>query len=183
MRGRPPTLAAGHDSRLSKWGGEPRKRDGIPPSRLGVRTGCDARSGAGEARVERTAAMLLWEALEKPQRNAKEASPGEAEPSRVVRLPYDTRCVAVTKSGRRCRGKSRDGKDYCIFHDPEVAAKRQAAMAKGRRNRKSPIPPPGWVFAQTQGSLRSWACDGSVVSRGPTRHCHTGDGACVVSAF
>lgn len=85
--------------------------------------------------------MLLWESL---NAGLDDKLPANQEKTAVacgtVRLPYDTRCAALTKSGRRCRGKIRAGKDVCIFHDPEVAAKRVAAARKHRHRRLSHLP-------------------------------------------
>jgi len=87
--------------------------------------------------------MLLWEVLstttDRPQ---AEASNGHAAPPRTVRLPYDKRCAAITKTGARCRGKIRTGGDFCIFHDPELAAKRRSRQtaANPRRRRLMHLP-------------------------------------------
>ena len=78
--------------------------------------------------------MLFWEALRKPIKNRTNGSNGNnAVKLHVPRLPFDTRCPALTKSGRRCRGKIHQGREWCIFHDPELAAKRQRALAEARK--------------------------------------------------
>lgn len=70
--------------------------------------------------------MLLWEALKaRAKSEGREASTGETVAEVVGRLPFDRRCAALTKNGKRCRGKIRDGREWCVFHDPEVAAKRK----------------------------------------------------------
>jgi len=89
--------------------------------------------------------MLLWEALRKPVKNRTNGSNGNNTVKlHVPRLPFDTRCPAVTKSGRRCRGKIHPGRQWCIFHDPELAAKRRRALAdartRKRRRRLSHLP-------------------------------------------
>ncbi|HNQ22343.1 MAG TPA: hypothetical protein PKK06_04545 [Phycisphaerae bacterium] len=86
--------------------------------------------------------MLLWEVLcQLAANNTKDASADPAAPVRVKRLPYDTRCCVVTKSGRRCRGKARPGTETCIFHDPVVCEQRRSKLAAGRgRNRLARLP-------------------------------------------
>ena len=47
--------------------------------------------------------MLLWELVSKP-RGIEENGHGDSPaPLRAQRLPFDKRCAAITKSGRRCR--------------------------------------------------------------------------------
>ncbi|MEE9293814.1 MAG: hypothetical protein V3W34_02460 [Phycisphaerae bacterium] len=51
-------------------------------------------------------------------------------------MPYDTRCSAITQSGRRCRGKIRKGTDFCPFHDPALTKEqRRGIAAQGGRSR------------------------------------------------
>ncbi len=81
--------------------------------------------------------MLLWE-LVTPTPPIESAGPaGEpAAAPQYRRLPYDTRCAARTKRGRRCRAKIRPGTDYCSFHDPAVTdERRRRNAAKGGRSR------------------------------------------------
>ncbi|MCH8879429.1 MAG: hypothetical protein IID34_06045 [Planctomycetes bacterium] len=81
--------------------------------------------------------MLLWE-LVTPTVPTEPVSPGgePAAPPKYRRLPYDTRCAAKTKKGRRCRAKIRPGTDHCPFHDPEVTdERRRRNAAKGGRSR------------------------------------------------
>ncbi len=81
--------------------------------------------------------MLLWD-LVTPTPPAESVSPGgePAAPPKYRRLPYDTRCAAKTKKGRRCRAKIRPGTDHCPFHDPEVTGERRRRnAAKGGRSR------------------------------------------------
>ncbi len=81
--------------------------------------------------------MLLWE-LVTPTPPIEAAGPaGEpAAPPKYRRLPYDTRCAAKTKKGRRCRAKIRPGTDHCPFHDPAVSnERRRRNAAKGGRSR------------------------------------------------
>lgn len=81
--------------------------------------------------------MLFWEALsESAGRRRSDPSPVDAPPCRTRRLPYDTQCVATTKSGARCRGRIRKGTEFCPFHDPDMTAERRRRIAaKGGRNR------------------------------------------------
>lgn len=89
--------------------------------------------------------MLFWEFLHKtntPTRLEK-IPDGSPAPAVTQRLPYDTQCSATTKVGARCRGRIRQGRDFCPFHDPELLAKRHHRMsetgAKHRRARLSHI--------------------------------------------
>lgn len=72
--------------------------------------------------------MLLWESLHIPGRDGKRP-----------RIPGDKRCVALTKSGRRCRGRAQGEGGVCVFHDPalEVQAKLQAARVRRPTNKKT----------------------------------------------
>ncbi len=94
--------------------------------------------------------MLLWEILNRAERSVDD-HPLEAENGirplagllRTHRLPYEKRCAALTKSGRRCRGRIREGSDWCLFHDPAIAAKRRLqspSSAKRRLRRLSHLP-------------------------------------------
>jgi hypothetical protein len=85
--------------------------------------------------------MILWEALRR-QTVTEPPSRNEGQPVHVRRLPYETRCSAVTKSGTRCRGRVRPDSEFCAFHDPVVAEKRRRALsnAKSRRRRLSHLP-------------------------------------------
>ena len=75
--------------------------------------------------------MLFWEALNAStdERNHKTTNGSQTLTVRSRRLPYDTRCIAVTKSGARCRGRIRKGMETCLFHDPEMTAERRRRMA------------------------------------------------------
>jgi hypothetical protein len=89
------------------------------------------------------AAMLLWEHLGAMARQKSEIKPTSASAARqTVRLPFDTRCAALTKSGKRCRGRVLPDKEHCVFHDPETAAKRESARLKksSRRNKLARLP-------------------------------------------
>jgi len=87
--------------------------------------------------------MLLWEALNVPCKRSPEdrgaKSVVDLEP---VRLPYDTRCSKVTKSGKRCRGRIRKDSEYCPLHDPAVEERRLrgARPPVRRRNRLANLP-------------------------------------------
>ena len=92
--------------------------------------------------------MLLWEFLTVPIENqTAQADQKSTIAPRLRRLPYDTRCSAITKSGRRCRGRILNGSDLCIFHDPVLAAKRQQRLAANRRrgNRRLTHLPDGYL--------------------------------------
>jgi len=103
--------------------------------------------------------MLLWEMLEArppqdrdsstkpPGASASGSEPSTPKPTHTVRLPFDMFCCAVTKSGRRCRGRIVKGREYCIFHDPELAARRKKAMssAPAKRRRKLSHLPDGYL--------------------------------------
>jgi hypothetical protein len=82
--------------------------------------------------------MLFWEALQKQmEKGLRELSEHDDNNGHVQRLPFDTRCVARTKSGHRCRGRVRKGSDFCPFHDPAISAEqRRANAAKAARSRK-----------------------------------------------
>ncbi|GEM_PF-1144377 len=92
--------------------------------------------------------MLLWEALKaRAKAEGREASTGETVAEVVGRLPFDRRCAALTKNGKRCRGKIREGREWCVFHDPEVAAKRKPAPTPEnvRRHRRLAHLPDGYL--------------------------------------
>lgn len=57
---------------------------------------------------------------------------------RVTRLPFDRRCAGRTKAGRRCRGRIREGSDFCFFHDPTVSEvhRRRNAVKGGRASKR-----------------------------------------------
>ncbi len=88
--------------------------------------------------------MLFWEFLHNAKGREAEQSVNETRyPLRTQRLPFDTRCSALTKSGTRCRGRIRHEGEFCVFHDPEMTAKRRQAMAEKRvqsRRRLSHLP-------------------------------------------
>jgi hypothetical protein len=66
---------------------------------------------------------------------------------RTQRLPFDRQCAAITRSGRRCRGKIRQGSDFCPFHDPRVTAehRRRVASEGGKRSRRLRHLPDGYL--------------------------------------
>jgi len=81
--------------------------------------------------------MLLWELLNEQARAAREAINGtSSHPARVARLPFDKRCSAIAKSGRRCRGRIHSERGFCIFHDPAVIEARRRALAARRGGRQ-----------------------------------------------
>ncbi len=78
--------------------------------------------------------MLLWEFLTAPIQNGTTQNTGlRAVVLRTQRLPYENRCAAITKSGRRCRGRIRRGSDWCVFHDPDLAAQRRSMSSSSRK--------------------------------------------------
>lgn len=92
------------------------------------------------ARLRRSAKVrLLWEMLRRPARQADEAKVGLTSLAEVPkRLPGDRRCVAWTRSGRRCRGRIRPGSEFCAFHDPSITAeKRRANAIKAAQTRRT----------------------------------------------
>lgn len=81
--------------------------------------------------------MLFWEAVAARRNRRREASERKLSILRSGRLPYDKRCAASTKSGRRCRGRIRGGTEFCSFHDPEVTEQqRRFHSSKGGRSRR-----------------------------------------------
>lgn len=78
--------------------------------------------------------MLLWEVLSAPIGDGNGHSRKDMSSQATRRLPYDKHCAGITKSGRRCRGKARNGSEWCLFHDPELAAKRKRALAAARKD-------------------------------------------------
>ncbi|UCE61318.1 MAG: hypothetical protein JSU63_06135 [Phycisphaerales bacterium] len=88
--------------------------------------------------------MLLWERLTATTRVDQTPDPNQQKTEIVPRrLPYDTRCCAITKVGRRCRGKIRKGTEFCAFHDPQLAAerrRRQTGKGGSRHHKLSHIP-------------------------------------------
>jgi hypothetical protein len=93
--------------------------------------------------------MLLWETLTgeaEAGAKAKQANSGEPVKRAVrgKRLPYDKRCAALARSGHRCKGRIREGSDYCTFHDPAMTAERRRRIAaKGGKSRRNLAHLPG----------------------------------------
>jgi hypothetical protein len=87
---------------------------------------------------------LLWESLQIEAPQTQEGKPVVVHAAlRSHRLPYNTRCVAVAKSGRRCKARVRKGSDFCAFHDPSISKEvRRKNAAKGGRshNRIASLP-------------------------------------------
>lgn len=79
--------------------------------------------------------MLMWERLTSTVPVDENSSGRSLRVATVTqRLPYDLRCCAITKAGKRCRGRIRKDTDFCPFHDPTVSAEqRQRDAAKGGR--------------------------------------------------
>jgi len=89
-------------------------------------------------------AMLLWEAVLSTfgvNKNGEKIEDINGVPR--PRLPYDCRCSALKKDGKRCNGKKRPGLEFCLFHDPVLIERRRASLANGsprRRNRLMYLP-------------------------------------------
>ena len=93
--------------------------------------------------------MLLWELLTRVvARDANAGVPTTSQADSVaMRLPYDTRCCVITKSGKRCRGRIRKGTEYCPLHDPSLVERReqQSAVARARRRHRLAHLPDGYL--------------------------------------
>ena len=93
--------------------------------------------------------MLLWEALQTLLCGNNTSVVGSTVPTGGTsrRLPFDKRCAAVTKSQKRCKGKIREGSEFCCFHDPEIAERRKKHLqVKGvRRHRRLTHIPGGYL--------------------------------------
>lgn len=131
-----------------------RRREG--PARDGtvctIRRGTSARGtaliAASGVSTKGRNAMLLWETLcVQPEERQSDARRNGTTKSPTRRLPFDRRCSALTKSGKRCRGRIREGTDFCPFHDPAVSRerRRQIASEGGRRRRRLAHLPDGYL--------------------------------------
>ena len=90
--------------------------------------------------------MLLWEHLSRILPiGAKKNDLADAPLPRSTRLPFDTRCAVITKSGRRCKGRIHKGGEFCALHDPQVAAKRRLAGNNARRENPLSKLPDGYL--------------------------------------
>lgn len=90
--------------------------------------------------------MLLWEYLAVPEHDPKANGAAVTVPlPQSVRLPYDTRCAAITKSGHRCRGRVLPNRECCFCHDPESVAKRQASGRRSKHRSKLARLPDGYL--------------------------------------
>ena len=91
---------------------------------------------------------LLWESLQAQPGDEKESKPTVIHAAlRSHRLPYDTRCIAITKAGRRCKGHAHKESEFCPFHDPAVssATRRRNASKGGRSHHKLARLPDGYL--------------------------------------
>jgi hypothetical protein len=106
--------------------------------------------------------MLLWEALTTNGTTAGKKTDLVCK-TRIVakRLPFDTRCSIITKSGKRCRGKIHGDGNHCPLHDPQIAAKRREAANKPRKP-KNPLSrlPDGYLR-----KLSNYAAAGNAMDR------------------
>ena len=88
--------------------------------------------------------MLLWEALTvQVHANGRDHTNGCGVKLQPVRLPFDKRCLQITRSGKRCRGRVRKDSEYCPLHDPAFAEARRRGNAKrapGTRSRLAHLP-------------------------------------------
>lgn len=105
--------------------------------------------------------MLFWEAVFPRRRRRPAIRPLEPTALRSVRLPYDKRCVGVTKAGRRCRGRILEGSDYCTFHDPDISDQRRRDNASkgGRSQRRLSHIPDGYLRRLTDRASIGHAMD------------------------
>lgn len=87
--------------------------------------------------------MLLWEALTKLRAPENETAARPEDLLCPQRLPYDKRCATITKSGKRCRGRIRNGSEHCALHDPAVVEARSHRRVTSKtiaRRRLSHLP-------------------------------------------
>lgn len=91
--------------------------------------------------------MLFWEALGVAESPGGDGRISAKPISNVQRLPFDRRCSATTKAGRRCRGQIREGFDFCVFHDPSltVERRRRNAIKGGRSHHRLSHLPGGYL--------------------------------------
>jgi hypothetical protein len=93
---------------------------------------------------------LLWERMKTVLANFanQQSTNGHhpvGVPGQLVRAPGDCRCVARRKDGQRCRGRIREGSDYCLFHDPAITPEQRRAMSvRGAENRRRLQLPKGY---------------------------------------
>jgi hypothetical protein len=80
---------------------------------------------------------LLWEALRSDGVVPEPGTPSNGDGhKKQKRLPFETRCAATTRNGRRCRGRIRQGSEFCVFHDPKLSDRERKAIAsKGGKSR------------------------------------------------
>lgn len=105
---------------------------------------------------------LLWETLRRSAANGTREDAATMEsPRRTLRLPFETQCAAVTKTGRRCRGKIRNGTDFCPFHDPAITEERRRhnAAKGGRTPRRLSQLPGGYLRKLTNRQAVGHAMD------------------------
>lgn len=106
--------------------------------------------------------MLFWEAVLGRRNSPTRHVPIDPYVLSGTRLPYDKRCNARTKSGRRCKGKIRSGTDFCSFHDPEVTdEQRHENASKGGRTKRRLTHIPGGYLRP----LRNRASIGDAMDR------------------
>lgn len=93
--------------------------------------------------------MLFWELLQKKSkdRDTQQVAQRSSVAATTQRLPFDTRCSAVTKLGKQCKGRIRSGREWCPFHDPEIIARRQqnGSSQERRIRRKLSHMPDGYL--------------------------------------
>lgn len=88
--------------------------------------------------------MLLWELLSRPRPDPRPSSEDQGEaPPCATRLPFETRCAAIARKGKRCRSRIHRGSEFCLFHDPALAEVRKQWALRPRnlrRNRLMQLP-------------------------------------------
>ena len=89
--------------------------------------------------------MLLWEHLGIPDRTPASSGDASTVVPQLKRLPFDRRCMAVTRSGHRCRGRVLPEREHCVCHDPESIAKRRASAARSRQRSRLNRLPDGYL--------------------------------------
>jgi len=61
-------------------------------------------------------------------------------------------CLSEKRDGVRCRARPVAGSSFCFFHDPDAAAKRNAAQKAGGQKRQIIVLPPSAPDAKLNGA-------------------------------
>lgn len=92
--------------------------------------------------------MLFWESLSAEAGKSRAVVPGNVTEA-MKRLPFDRRCSAITKAGRRCKGRICEGSEFCSFHDPAITREQRCRNgAKGGRVSRHLATLPGGYLAK-----------------------------------